>query len=118
VLRLIAVILDVAAGLAIIGWIGRLQHEETRTPCRRPSVDSTPPCAIYCRAAGGDLGFCWACGVGWTRRSHPDACSHCGARDYGHLRARWRGCDRPPLRLAPWWRCSAVGLCATSTWDL
>ncbi len=28
VLRLIAVILDVAAGLAIIGWIARLQHEE------------------------------------------------------------------------------------------
>ena len=31
VLRLIAVILDVAAGLAIIGWIGRLQHEEIIT---------------------------------------------------------------------------------------
>ena len=28
VLRLIAVILDAAAGLAIIGWIARLQHEE------------------------------------------------------------------------------------------
>ena len=28
VLRLIAVVLDVAAGLAIVGWIARLQHEE------------------------------------------------------------------------------------------
>uniref|UniRef100_UPI00404B5536 hypothetical protein n=1 Tax=Candidatus Limnocylindrus sp. TaxID=2802978 RepID=UPI00404B5536 len=35
VLRLIAVILDVAAGLAIIGWIARLQHEEIITPRER-----------------------------------------------------------------------------------
>ena len=35
VLRLIAVILDVAAGLAIIGWIGRLQHEEIITAGER-----------------------------------------------------------------------------------
>ena len=35
VLRLIAVILDVAAGLAIIGWIGRLHHEEIITARER-----------------------------------------------------------------------------------
>lgn len=35
VLRLIAVIFDVAAGLAIIGWIARLQHEEIITARER-----------------------------------------------------------------------------------
>lgn len=35
VIRLIAVILDVAAGLAIIGWLGRLQHEQIISTAER-----------------------------------------------------------------------------------